>query len=140
MLHRAGCWLKLQWQEIKNHLHGIHFLISPFYSQINRKMFKLMACVSATAIKIVFAAQMKNSHIAEPNYRSLFFLIICINSKKSDTDMGNKAMKIIKMNHKYKLVVLFCKQLLFCLYSCCVPSSNYSDCRVKLHFYTPLHP
>lgn len=72
-----------------------------------------MARVSTTAINIVFAAQMRKSHIAEPNYRPLFFLIICINSKKSDSDMGNKAMKIPEMNHKYKLVVLFCKQLHF---------------------------
>ncbi len=52
-----------------------------------------MTCVSTTAIKIVFTAQMKNSHKAEPNYRPLFFLIICINSEKSDTDMGNKEWK-----------------------------------------------
>lgn len=96
-------------------------------------MLKLLPCIS------VLAVQMKNSHTAKPNYRPLCSIIICINSKMSDTDMGDKGMEIIRIAHKNKLVALFSKLLLLCLYSCCAPSSNYSDSRLELHFHSLLH-
>lgn len=78
-------------------------------------MFK---CVFITAMKVVLAAQI-TSHTAEPNYRPLFFfIIICMKSKMSDADMSNRVMKIIRMNHKYKLVVLFSSILSSCFHVC----------------------
>lgn len=105
----------------------------PFYSVINTKIFKIWPLSLPQLWKLCLAAQMKDSSTAEPNYRPLFYIIICINSKKSDTDMGNKVMKKKKKSHKYKLLALFCKKLLFCLHSCCAPAS-YLDVWVKLHF------
>lgn len=61
---------------------------SPFYSQINTKNVENMAFVSTAALRIVLAVQMKNRPTAEPNYRPLFYIIICISSKRSDTDMA----------------------------------------------------
>ena len=57
-----------------------------------------MAFVSTAALKMVLAVQIKNRPTAEPNYRPLIFKIICISSQMSDTQMRNKAMKIINNN------------------------------------------
>lgn len=49
-----------------------------------------MAAFSTAAMKIVLTAR-----ATEPNYGPLFCIIMHINSKKSDWDIGNKAMKIL---------------------------------------------
>lgn len=52
-------------------------------------MLKNMAFVCTTAMKIMLAPPVKYSYTA-----GLFYIIICNNSQKADTDMCNKGVKI----------------------------------------------